>query len=151
MAHMSVVVAKPPLFDKINAKFNVDGKPVFFTFGDKIYNPMGANIPPAIMAHEKIHMLRQGVTIESWWERYIDDDKFRLEEELPAHAAEYRWWLEAPEGKQALKGFRSLADYHLIHIAKRLSSPLYGNLISFNDAKFEIAQLGKELKRMGSD
>lgn len=65
---------------------------VIYAFGDIIYNPGGHFLPPAIVAHEAEHGYRQhnGYGPEKWWRKYIDDAAFRYQEELKAHAAEYR-------------------------------------------------------------
>lgn len=128
---MRVVVAKPPLFDEIDTAFGIAGKPVIFAFGDTIYNPMGVRIGEELMAHEAVHGKRQGSDVEGWWRRYIADPEFRLEEELPAHVAEYRaFCLNNTKGHA--RNARRLA---LHHIAARLASPLYGRLISYEAAR----------------
>lgn len=86
---MEVITEYPPLIDMIDAKFKVRGKDVIFSWGDKIYNPKRVPVPVELVAHEKMHGLRQGNDIEGWWTRYCDDDEFRLVEEVMAHAAEY--------------------------------------------------------------
>lgn len=128
---MQIVVARPPMFDEINAKFHVVGKPVFFCWGPAIYNPSGVKISAALVAHEGVHCRRQGADIEGWWRRYIDDPAFRLAEEIPAHIEEYRVMCE--------QGGRHERRAGLSNIARRLASPLYGNLITFAAAKKAIA------------
>lgn len=128
---MRIVIARPPLYDLINSKFRIAGKSVFFAWGDVIYNPAGVQIPPSLIAHESVHGRRQGSDIEGWWGRYIDDPQFRLAEEIPAHIAEYRFLCENAGRHDRRAG--------LAIIAKRLSGPLYGGLISFSDAKKLLA------------
>lgn len=124
---MKVVVARPPLFDLISVRFNVAGRAVFYAWGDTIYNPGGVTIPPELMAHEAVHGRRQGSDVEGWWRRYIDDPKFRLAEEIPAHVEEYRLICQT--------GGRHERRAGLVNVARRLSSPLYGRLISLDEAK----------------
>lgn len=90
---MKIEIANPPNFDKILAAFpNANGHGVIFAFGATIFNPSGVVIPPALLAHEEVHGLRQSHchSVESWWNTYIADPEFRYTEELHAHAAEYR-------------------------------------------------------------
>ncbi len=45
-----------------------------------------------IAVHECIHLGRQKeMGVEVWWEKYLTDDKFRLNEELLAYRAQYRF------------------------------------------------------------
>lgn len=132
---MKIVVAEPPNFAAIDARFNVKGKPVYFCYGDTIFNPKGVAVPPSIVAHEMVHSARQGTDPEGWWKKYIDSVEFRIAEEVPAHRAEYLWFLERDTGKLVPKGWRSVSDFHLFHIANRLRSPLYNANLSLAKAK----------------
>jgi len=127
---MRIVYERPPLFSLIDAAFGIAGKPVVFAFGDAIYNPERIEITPELHAHEAVHGERQAAGPETWWRSYIADARFRLFEELPAHFAEYHaWCANHPElGRTG----RRLA---LAHIARRLSSPLYGGLVSYEVAR----------------
>lgn len=123
-----VLTMLPPNFKAINAAFNVRGKPVFYAYDGVIYNPSRQPIPPAIMAHEAVHLEQQAAIPggpAEWWRRYIADRPFRLGQELPAHRVEY----------QFLCAHGGNADAALERIAERLASPLYGSLISYDDAK----------------
>lgn len=116
---MRIVHDYPPLYDAIDAAFGLElRKDVFrpiFAWGSSIYNPHHVKIPPALIAHESVHGRRQGGDIVGWWRRYIDDQKFRLAEEIPAHVAEYRALARGPKDRAAL-----------VFVAKRMASPLYG-------------------------
>jgi hypothetical protein len=116
----------PPNYRKIVECFDVRGKPIIFAYGSAIYNPSRAPITPQLERHEEIHLTRQGGDPETWWDRYIAEPSFRLAEEIPAHAAEYQ---------AAVAHYRVQA---LDDIAARLSSPLYGGLITFGDAREAI-------------
>jgi hypothetical protein len=125
-----VIVDYPPNYDAINARFNVHKlRGVIYSFGPVIYNPSGAPIGPEFLVHEAVHGRRQGSSeagIAEWWKRYLDDPKFRLAEEIPAHIAEYRWLLESGNREQR----RAAASA----VAARLSAPLYGRLIGRSTA-----------------
>lgn len=132
---MKILKAFPPNYRAINGAFNVRGRDVMFAYGGTIYNPMGTPVSPALMAHEAVHGERQGAAPAGWWERYIADPKFRLDEEVPAHRAEYRWHRDHFGAANPVKGFRSALEFHHYEIARRLAGPLYGSLISLADAK----------------
>lgn len=121
------------MFDEIDAKFHVAGKDVLFCWGETIYSPVARSIHPSIIAHERVHMLQQGIVeeeIRTWWRMYIADDLFRLACEIPAHKAEYEWYAEAPRPERR---------HALTFIAKKLAAPLYGNLISLEMARRVIS------------
>jgi len=132
---MMIIYDYPPNFDKIDKVFNVRGKPIFYAYGDKIFNPMRQHIPDAIIKHEGIHHKQQKEfgDIDGWWDEYIDNPEFRLVQEIEAHRAEFQYWIGA--SANAPKGFRSMKDFQLIHIAQRLASPLYGQLITAAEAR----------------
>jgi hypothetical protein len=114
-----IIHDKPPNFELISLHFpaaNNDG--VVFAFDGHIYNPSGRILPPALIAHEDVHLKRQ---VEHgagrWWNDYILDPEFRYHEELLAHVAEF-------------KALRNVRDRNhgvrlLMSTALRLIAPLY--------------------------
>lgn len=133
---MKVIHANPPMFDEIDAAFNVKGKPVLFAWGDRIYVPLPlGELSKALLAHEAVHGERQTKYqggIEAWWKRYIAEPRFRLDEEIPAHRAELAHLLTKAKGP-------SMRAHVLSRTAARLAAPLYGNLITIADAKKALA------------
>lgn len=129
---MKIVRARPPNYDAIDAKFNIRGQQVVFAYGDTIYVPSGSlDVPPQIVAHEKVHSARQlayGIGVEEWWKRYIADIDFRREEEQLAHIAEYRHLCDHAGG-------RNQRRRHLSIVATKLSHPLYGPLMNKTAAR----------------
>jgi len=113
---MKILTTFPPNYREISTAFGVRGRGVIFCYGDTIYNPMRVEVGPELIAHESVHSGRQNGSPEVWWRRYIADPQFRLDEEIPAHRAEY------------------LVSGRLEDIARRLASPLYGSLISIERA-----------------
>ena len=125
---MRDVFEYPPMFDLIDAKFRVAGRPIIFSWGGIIYNPQRIEVTPALRAHEAVHGARQGDDIRGWWRRYIDDPVFRLVEEIPAHRAEYQQLLAECDNRRARR-------LYLKQMAKRLASPLYGNVTTVAKAR----------------
>lgn len=107
-------------------RFGVRGRNIIFAYGDTIYNPSRVEIPPQLIRHEEVHLMRQGGDPASWWDRYIAEPDFRLAEEIPAHAAEY------------LGCVAQYRERALDEIATKLSSALYGSLISVPAAREAI-------------
>jgi len=123
---MKIIEDYPPNFDELIKVFPIT-KTVIFAWGDKIYNPNRIHIPAELISHEEIHGARQKPDVEGWWARYIEDPVFRIQEEIPAHQAEYKWLMEngnRHERKSALK-----------IVSKKLSAPLYGQLIKPKQAR----------------
>lgn len=121
---MRIVYERPPLFELIDAKFHVAGKPVIFSWGDRIYNPERIEIGPGLMAHEAVHGERQRTAdIDLWWRQYLASPYFRLQEELPAHRAELRVLLGDATNRHERRA-------HVKSVVSRLSGPLYGGLIT---------------------
>jgi hypothetical protein len=133
---LQIVVGHPPNFDEIKAAFpNAVKNGVLFAYGDTIFNPSNANIPPQLIAHEQVHS-RQHVVVggpSKWWRRYIDDMEFRAAQELAAHCAEYRVYCDRVKD-------RNLRAKTLHMIASRLAGPLYGNAMSFLEARRAIGE-----------
>jgi hypothetical protein len=106
---------------------------VIFTYGKTIYNPDRTPLTRALRAHEEVHSKRQSVEHahalgpEKWWELYLKEKDFRLAEELIAHQVEY---MIAAEGVG-----RQLRRRTLAQIAARLSGPIYGRMVSLDEAK----------------
>lgn len=149
---MEILAEKPPLYDEIEKRFpTANVKDAIFAWGDRIYNLDGRPLSQALLAHEAVHCQRQvehGMleggqklplerAVALWWRRYLYDDAFRLEEEVIAHAVEYR---VAAIGKN-----RHHRRALLKAIAARLSGPLYGNLISPEGAKVRILSLAESV------
>ncbi len=98
-----------------------------FAFGGTIYNPGNITVPPELMAHELVHGARQKDDIRGWWRRYIDDPVFRLKEEVQAHKAEFARAALGVKDRNRRARILSVT-------AARLSAPLYGGVISYQDA-----------------
>lgn len=130
---MSVEIRKeyPPNIDEIRAKFPLTGREIFAWDG-VIYNPGGGEITPWLEAHEAVHFEQQAAVggPENWWRRYIDSAEFRYEQELEAHRMEYQVF--------SLGKSRPMRRAFLKMLAKRLSSPMYGGVASYEKARKEI-------------
>lgn len=130
---MNIRIEFPPNYAEVAAAFDLRGVKPIFAWGDTIYNPHDVPIPPELIAHESVHIQRQAGDPASWWQQYIADPQFRLNEELMAHAAEYRYIIDS---KKSSRNQRRIA---LKITAQRLAAKLYGSLISVKDAKAAIA------------
>ncbi len=90
---------------------------VAFTFGNTIY---GVNLSSDIIAHEMVHVKQQHYSkIFACYSflRYWISSKYRLSMEIPAYQEQ---WKHGGITKEKL--------------ARNISSPLYGNMISYEEA-----------------
>ncbi len=127
----------PPNYDDIKAVFDLsDAKPLF-TYGDTIYNPHKADLRPDLLIHEEIHSKQQGEDPKSWWVKYLKDTDFRLSQELDAYALQFHY---VKERVKADKYF-----WFLDKLAETLSSKIYGNLLTYQQARTKIRKREKEI------
>lgn len=129
---MNIVKAYPPNIEKIKAVVQINPMTIF-TYGDTIYNPGGHPIEnqSELIAHETVHAIQQGSDPEAWWDKYLSDVHFRLEQEIDAYKAQYKKFRRMTINKKARN---QLAD----RLARDLSSPLYGNIIDYYTARQKI-------------
>ena len=129
---MNIVSGRPPNFEKIAAVFPAARRPgVVFTYGETVYVTGDAVLPVQLEVHEGVHIEQQKlIGRDVWWDRYLANGRFRFQEELTAHRAEYR---------ALCKISKSLGKKHLYFIADRLSSPLYGGVCTLKQARKAIA------------
>jgi hypothetical protein len=113
-----IINGLPPNFEQVHAAFpRADQPGVLFAYYPNIHNPSGIVVPPALVAHEEVHLHRQrdaGPT--QWWYQYLTDNGFRYNEELLAHVAEF---------KHQKNGDRNASARLLTATALRLVAPLY--------------------------
>ena len=118
------------MWDECVKAFDFDQSRTVFAYGDVIYNPARVEIPDHLFVHEGTHLdqhQHDDHVASIWWKRYIADPAFRLEQEVEAYRAQYKFICSKVKDKNAR--FRNL---HII--ATDLSGPMYGRVISYTDA-----------------
>ena len=75
----------PNIYYKCREKFGIDWhKGVIITYGDTVYCKF--NISDDLKVHEETHVRQQNeMGKELWWEKYFDNKKFRLSQEVEAY------------------------------------------------------------------
>lgn len=139
---MEIVHALPPNYEKIAAAFKLElsGKSAVFTYGYKLYNPSGLELPEHLLVHENVHAVQQKGTAEGaeeWWDKFIADPAFRVEQELEAYGAQYAYAKQMFTPKNATLLLNS--------IASDLSSAAYGNVLSYGQAASKIRSVAQKL------
>lgn len=121
----------PPNIVAIEEHFDLTGRTVYFTYGDAIYNPSGTHIAPDYVFHEEVHMKQQRDIggPEIWWDKYIKDPAFRIEQEVDAYGQQLRY-IRRNNAKKVAR--------ELNHFAEVLSSALYGNMMTEEDARRQV-------------
>lgn len=96
---------------------------VIYTYGDTIYNPGGHDLPDHLIAHEETHTEQQGADPDAWWDRYLQDPYFRIEQETAAYARQFA---------HICRRVRDRNQRHkiLLDLAQILAGPVYGSVIS---------------------
>jgi hypothetical protein len=132
---MNIIVARPPNFEAILKVFPEAAKPgVMFAWGDTIFSPSSAYVPPQLIAHEEVHQEQQlAEGPEIWWAQYLVSPQFRFDMELRAHIVEYHEFIKHTRSRPRQREY-------LAAVAKRLSSPLYGSMVTFEHAMKTIRQ-----------
>jgi hypothetical protein len=138
---MKIVRELPPNYEEICKTLSPSDKTVF-AYGDTLYAPGikdDTEIQDHLMIHEETHQRQQGDDVEGWWIKYIADPEFRLSQELEAYGNQY--------------AFVSKKDMLAIHrknflerIAADLASPMYGNILSLQEAESKIRNRAKEVE-----
>ena len=140
---MKIVYDYPPNYDQITKVFKIaDNENVIFTYGDTLYVPRGegTHLDKPLIKHEETHARQQKVMgVDAWWERFLEDNIFRMSQEIEAYRNQYAAMGDLPlQERQA----------YVTHIAKDLSGEIYGNLMTFEEAVKVICQDIKFKKRL---
>lgn len=127
----------PPNYAIINLAFPENKKhQAIFTYGKTIYNPFKVQTTPDLEFHERIHTRQQGDNPEIWWNRYIEDVDFRLSQEIEAYGEQYKFFKENANNPK-------ISEWLLDKLSLALSGELYGNIISYGEARSKIRRYGK--------
>lgn len=133
LLHMTKISRqKPPahIYNRCVKQFGVDfNKGIVFTVGDTIHSAV--EIPRDLMVHELTHVRQQRAFeggYEEWWNRYLEDEKFRYSQELEAYRNQWKW-IET-NVKDRNKAFRLF-----MQIAQLLSGEMYGKMVTLSEAK----------------
>lgn len=116
----------PPVYEECVKRWGVSFDNTIFTYGDTIHSKRP--ISEELLAHELVHVRQQTeMGKELWWERYFEDPQFRLEQEVEAYRAQYKWCLTSYSNREWVA--RALVQH-----AASLSGTMYGKIISFSEA-----------------
>jgi hypothetical protein len=117
----------PPIYEKLHNQFGVnwnDG--IIICEGMTLHCKY--QIPPQMIIHELTHAKQQEkIGKDLWWELYLAKDSFRLEQEVEAFKAEYKFMCETFTDRNARFEI-------LYNLGQLLSSSNYGKLCTGDEA-----------------
>ena len=133
---MKILNQLPPNYELITISDLKPTKDTTYCFGSVIYNPSGKKLTPDIEHHENLHSKQQGDNPDLWWNLYLSDKQFRMNQEIAAYGEQYAFAKE-----HGVKG--KLLEWALDNMAKALSGEEYGSLISYGEARSKIRNYSK--------
>lgn len=143
---IQIVHAFPPNFEMIKACLPYASEEHVFCYGDTIYVPDGHELRPDVIFHESLHTMQQGKDPEAWWNRYLIDPAFRLDQEMKCYCDQYKWLFTkrvkykvidavGAESIEERPLSRSFLRWARESMATALAGPEYGNLIGYTEAE----------------
>ena len=130
---VTIVTEKPAIYEKCKERFpSIEWeKGLAIVYGNKIHTKY--KLPNHVLAHELVHVRQQADYpggASKWWYEYLENDKFRFEQEIEAYVTQVRWIREHTEESSRVWR-RQMID----QLAADLSSSMYGNVVSYAKAK----------------
>jgi len=135
---MKISRKKPPHFWLMKLLYKCDWGNTAFGFGDKIYAKY--TLPVDLITHENTHCEQQRFSYLLawvWLARYIVSRSFRYRMELEAYQNQFAHYSAINPHQKYL---------FLDRIAKDLSGEMYGNLVTYAEAREKI-QHGRKTKK----
>ena len=130
---MEIKTEFPPNYEEILKHLDVSSEDVVFTYGNVIYNPKNLTLADHLVVHERVHAKQQKeMGVEAWWQKYFNNPEFRLQQEVEAYGAQYRFVREAEDYTAATK------KAFLTQLAFDLSGGIYGHIINYLKAEAAI-------------
>lgn len=126
---MKIVFTYPPNFELLSKTFGIPRETnIVFTYGNTLYIPSGKAPDRPLLRHEETHTKQQSAVggPDAWWDRYIKDIEFRLNQELEAYQVQYAAMFELPHRNRRA---------YLNAISQDLGGHMYGNLITPEKAR----------------
>lgn len=115
-----------PYLKEFKAQFAIQEDAVAFPYKGKIYSNQG--LSAELVEHEKVHFKQQDeMGADEWVKEYLANPNFRVKMEVEA----YRHQLSLHKDKNMKEAIR-------IQIAKVLSSPMYGNVLTYKEAYSKV-------------
>ncbi len=117
----------PAIYHVLKKKFGVNwDNELVITYG-KVIHSKNAHLLPDVVAHELTHVKQQEeMGDENWWIKYLEDPKFRLEQEVEAYKWQVRFLRDHTESTT-----RDFRRWRINKMAEDLASSQYGYLVTY--------------------
>ncbi len=127
MSEITFSTECPEIYKRLEVAFDVNwDEGLIIAYNPTIYCKF--RVTPEKIVHESVHIKRQDeIGVDLWYDMYIANPSYRLEEEVLAYKAEYKFLKKYVKDRELL--FRLKRD-----MAHNLSSPVYGNLVGLDEA-----------------
>jgi hypothetical protein len=125
---MKIFHNKPPIYEKLHEVFGVEwDHGLIIAYGENVHCKFDIPIEKAI--HESVHLEQQKATgLEKWWDEYIKNPHFRLNQEVGAYRTEIDFV------RYKIKDRNAVARY--IHeICCCMAGDNYGKMCTYSQAK----------------
>ena len=138
----------PPNVNQIEERFSV-GTGTIFTYAPSVYVPSGRPLTGSLIAHERVHIGQQGDDPAAWWDRYLDDVEFRLEQEVEAHRAEWAFLpaQQSTGGEDLDREAPRLTSVRLYDLASRGVEDARPDIETRNDLMDQVERYADEVDR----
>lgn len=125
---IKISLEKPPNWNELEEAFDVKWGQTAVAYGDTLH----ISVEPTedVLQHEMVHLAQQGFTkqgAENWWRKYMKDPKFRITQEIQAYQRQYGTLRLFIHDRNDLAKARC-------RLARDLSGPMYGRVISYQGA-----------------
>lgn len=113
-----------PYLERYKAQFSINEDEVAFPYKGVIYTNL-KELPDELINHERVHFIQQEeIGADVWVERYLTDPNFRAKVEIEAYLIQIK----------PFKNNKDLYDMMRAQVAKMLSSPMYGCVLTYKEA-----------------
>lgn len=110
-----------PYLERYKSQFSINENEVAFPYKGKIYS--NKPLDKDLEAHEFVHFKQQKeIGDDNWEEQYLTNPWFRIRMEVEAYTEQLK--IAPKEYKDIIRS----------QMAKALSSPMYGNVITYKEA-----------------
>lgn len=122
-------IIEAPNLQLLKNTFGVDEKDLIIAYGDKIFCPE-KGLSQDLIVHELVHCERQQFneqSAERWWQKYMEDKDFRLNEEVLAYRQQYKFCEKVYKDRNARARI-------LFALTGELAGERYGKLCARSEA-----------------
>src|SRR3990167_7042089 len=118
-------ILEAPNLQELKDIFGVTEKETIVSYGNSIYAP-NKQLTHDLLRHEMVHCERQRFNDDDakrWWDLYMKDTQFRLQEELIAYKVQYQYCCNVYKDRNKQAKIRYA-------LASELSSTRYGSIVT---------------------